>query len=120
MKKVLLIEDDLDTVAIVDIILQEEGFVVININWEIHVEEIAAIDPNMVIVDYLLPFMRGNDICAQIKSSPKTKDIPVILYSANYLASRVAKECNADAFMHKPLDINEFKELIKRLAVGKK
>lgn len=116
MKKVVVIEDDIDTINIVDIILRDEGFAVITINRDITIEEIALIKPNLVLVDYLLPFIMGNKLCAEIKNNPKTKTIPVILYSANVLAPKVAKECNADAFIPKPFDLDDFINVIKRVA----
>ena len=116
MKKVILVEDDSDTVGVVDIILQDAGFLVININRQLPVEEVAAIKPDLVIVDFLLPFGLGNELCAELKSHPKTKDIPVILYSANYLAPKVAEDCKADAFIPKPFDIDDFVNTVKMFA----
>jgi len=116
LKKVILVEDDVDTVYVVEIILNNAGYTVININRELPVEEIAAINPDLVIVDYLLPFTSGHTLCAEIKNHPKTKHIPVILYSANNLLPKVAHECKADAFIPKPFDIDYFVNVVQRLA----
>lgn len=117
MKKVLIVEDDADTIEIVETILNGAGYAVIKISREITVKEIAGIKPNLVILDYLLPYtFLGNELCAAIKDNPKTDGIPVILYSASNLAEGVAHKCKADGFLSKPFDLDHFISLVDTLA----
>lgn len=117
MKKILLIEDDLEVSFIVEFVLREAGYAVILINREILYTEIAAINPNLVILDYLLPYALGDELCKTLKSRPDTKHIPVLLYSASNFGPAVARECKADGFMPKPFDIDQLLGAVKKLAV---
>ena len=117
MKKILLIEDDVDTIDMVEIMLQGAGYAVIKINRLIDLKEITVINPNLIIIDFLLPYRLGNELCAEIKSDPGTKHIPVILYSASSLLRKVAEECRADAYIPKPFDLDHFLNEVSRLII---
>jgi DNA-binding response OmpR family regulator len=117
LKKILLIEDDVDTIDMVEIMLQGAGYAVIKINRLIVLGEIAEINPDLIILDFLLPYFLGNELCAEIKSAPATKHIPVILYSASNILRKVAEECNADAYIPKPFDLDHFLNEVNRLAL---
>jgi CheY-like chemotaxis protein len=116
LKKILVVEDDTDTLDIVETILHNAGYAVIKVNREITIEEIQSIRPNLVIVDFLLPHKMGNEICYEIKERPETKDIPVILFSASNLLPKVAHQCKADAFISKPFDTDHFIDVVNRVA----
>jgi DNA-binding response OmpR family regulator len=116
LKKVLIVEDDIDTIEIVEAILNRAGYAVIKINREITIREIAGIKPNLVILDYLLPYALGNELCLEIKANPKTESIPVILYSASNLAEGISRKCKADGFISKPFDLDHLVSLVDRLA----
>ena len=109
-------EDDADTIDIVETILNAAGYAVIKINREITIKEIAGINPNLVILDYLMPHKLGNELCLSIKDDPKTGNIPVILYSASNLDERVVRECKADEFVSKPFDLDHLLSLVDRMA----
>jgi two-component system response regulator VicR len=116
LKKILIVEDDADTLEIVEDILRSAGYAVIKINREITIEEISSIKPNLVIVDFFLPHRLGNEICNEIKETPETKHMPVILYSASNLSPKVIKACKADAFIPKPFYIDYFIDTVNLLA----
>ena len=101
----------------VEIMLQGAGYAVIKINRLIKPKEIAVINPNLIIIDFLLLYGLGNELCAEIKNDPGTQHIPVILYSASSLLPKVAEECHADAYISKPFDLNYFLNEVNRLAL---
>ena len=112
-----MIEDDADTIDIIEFMLQDAGFAVIKINRMVFSKEIAVINPNLIVLDYLLPHALGNELCVTIKNGEGTKHIPVLLYSASNLGPQIANECKADAFIAKPFDIEHFMEVVHRLAL---
>lgn len=118
MKKILVVEDDADTLEVVEFALKDAGFAVIKINREISMAEIAGINPNLVLLDYLLPYAMGNELCSQIKCHPQTKHIPVILYSASSVGKRVADECGADGYIPKPFDLDQLVQMIGQLSLS--
>ena len=117
LKKILIIEDDVDTIELVEAILNFAGYAVIKVSREISIKEIAGINPSLAILDYLMPYASGNELCLQMKTSPETSHIPVILYSASVYGSKIAEDCKADAFVAKPFDLDSLLELVNRLAL---
>lgn len=117
MKKILLIEDDVDTLDLVELILRGEGYVVIKANREVSLKEIISLKPDLAILDFLLPFGLGTEICQQIKSNPATKSIPVILYSASSNLKDLALGCHADASLEKPFDIDDLVKMVGEIAL---
>jgi DNA-binding response OmpR family regulator len=63
--------------------------------------------PQLILLDVFLSGIDGIDICNTLKSTPETKDIPVIMISAHTNFKEVKKFCRADDFMSKPFDANE-------------
>jgi DNA-binding response OmpR family regulator len=117
LKKILIAEDDADTMEIVETILNLSGYAVIKINREITLKEVAGINPDLAVLDYLLPHTLGSELCLQIKSHPETRHIPIILYSASNVSEKVRQESKADAYLHKPFDLEEFVKLVDKLAL---
>ncbi|MDO3628589.1 response regulator transcription factor [Mucilaginibacter sp. BT774] len=115
MKKILIVEDDVDTLDLMETILHGQGYAVIKVKREITIREIGGIHPDLVILDFMLPFGPGTDICAAIKSNEMTKDIPVIMYSASSGIGELAGENGADAYLDKPFDVQELIEMVNRL-----
>jgi len=64
--------------------------------------------PDMVILDIMLPDGNGLDICNTLKRNIKTHDIPVMMMSANNHLNAVKAKCDAEDFINKPFDLNDF------------
>jgi DNA-binding response OmpR family regulator len=84
----------------------------IGVNRDITIEEIASIKPELLIIDYWLPFGLGTTICAKVKAHDQTKHIPVIMYSANNDIREIALSHGADAYIAKPFDLDELSCLV--------
>jgi DNA-binding response OmpR family regulator len=109
----VIIEDDVDTLDMMEFILRDNGYAVIKANRLVSIEEFISIMPDLAILDVMLPYASGNDLCLEIKSNPKSRQIPVILYSANSNLKRLAKESLADAYLEKPFDLIKLLEMVK-------
>jgi DNA-binding response OmpR family regulator len=115
MKTILVVEDDLDIIDIVELILTVNGYAVIAISKKITTREIAELSPDLVLVDFLLPFGLGDQLCLAIKNYELTKHIPVILYSASSNLAQIVRGCKADAYITKPFDMDDLLSEIKML-----
>src|ERR1700761_2197733 len=115
MKKILIVEDDADTLDLMEAVLQQQGYAVIKVKREITWEEIAGIKPDLAIIDYMLPFGLGTEICLQIKSHDQTKSTPVLMYSANNGIEALARKNGADAYIPKPFDLENLNAIIGQL-----
>jgi DNA-binding response OmpR family regulator len=115
VKKILIVEDDIDTVEIVRYLLEDGGYAVVKIERSMSVNEVAEINPDLAVIDFLLPQGLGDELCLKIKTNAATKHIPVILYSASIALEKIVSNCKADAYIAKPFDVDFFMSEIKRL-----
>lgn len=81
-KKILIIEDDQFLAGIVSKEVEKQGGKMIHINnGEVAVDTIKKEGPDAILLDIMLPGMSGLDTLEKIKSDPKMKNIPVIIFS---------------------------------------
>lgn len=113
--KILVIEDNPDILYIMDYLLIDGGYEVVSESDSASIERLDEIKPNLIILDELLTDVRGSELCTRVKSSDETGHIPVMLISAHPNIKTFAEACNADAYMEKPFEIEEFLDLIRQL-----
>lgn len=111
MKRILVVDDDIDILTVVQLVLESNGFEVIAISdWKQIYPQIDAFKPDLILLDVSLGTQDGRNICKQLKSSNETRHISVILFSANHNVEKSVSECLADSFISKPFDINNLIE----------
>lgn len=73
--------------------------------------------PDVVLLDLHLPDMSGGEILRRLREDPRTNDIPVIVISADATPSQIRKLLaeGADAYLTKPLDVQRFLQLVKKM-----
>lgn len=117
MKNLLIIEEDTDAREMMVFMFENNGYNVLQAGKEISVEETAQLNPNLIIVGYQLGDTPGNDICLRLKGNELTQPIPVILYSATSTVEKISKGSSADAYVAKPLELEDFIWLVSRMAL---
>jgi DNA-binding response OmpR family regulator len=107
--KILLIEDELDLAEVTKMRLKSSGYNVMHvINSESAVTLLQKELPNLILLDLLLPGIRGEEFCKQLKSDDRLKTIPVILFTASASdLAKVSKEIGADDYIMKPFEHEE-------------
>lgn len=81
-KKVLLVEDDSFIASSILAALEQGGFdTVLAPNGEQALASLAERIPDIVLLDLILPQMSGFDILKHIKEDPKTRQVPVVIFS---------------------------------------
>jgi len=81
--------------------------------------KIHRYNPDAVVIELMLPIMDGFQVCNRIKNDPKTRDIPVVVFTM-LLAQERALKAGADAFLMKPLQKDVFMRTVMSLIHGKK
>ncbi len=109
MPKILVVDDDKDLLEIIHSLLTKKGFdVEVDTNWEEGFTKIESFQPQLILLDVFLSGIDGLDICKQLKSNPKTQDIPIIIFSGYpRVAETIIYEYGADDFIAKPFEVND-------------
>lgn len=115
MSKILVIEDDKEILAVMELILIELGYIVEGSADGAVLKDINSIRPDLIILDDRLGGEKGSDLCVKLKSDPDTSAIPVILFTADINGEEIADHINADAFVAKPFDIDDLSAVIDKL-----
>jgi DNA-binding response OmpR family regulator len=70
--------------------------------------------PDLILLDIMMPKMKGRDVCARLKANPKTAHIPVIFLTALGLADHIkaGMDLGAEDYIVKPFEPAELKERI--------
>ncbi len=114
--KVLVIEDEPDILEVIQYNLEREGHKVIACrNGEQGLSRIRTDDPDLVILDLMLPGMDGVEVCRQVKSDPVTRAIPLIMVTAKGEESDVVLGLGlgADDYITKPFSPRELVARVK-------
>lgn len=105
--RVLVVDDIVTNVKLLDAKLTAEYFEVVTAySGTEALSKIEENEPDIVLLDVMMPGMDGFEVCRRIKSNPKTAHIPVIMVTAlDQSSDRVAGiEAGADDFLTKPVD----------------
>ncbi|RZL45665.1 MAG: response regulator [Pedobacter sp.] len=110
MKKcIYVVEDNAAIRDMIEFLLIEEEYEVKACpNTSDFWEQMQQHKPDMVVLDVMLPDGNGLDICAKLKHNVKTYDIPVMMMSAGNQLSQMKSKCDAEDFINKPFDLNDF------------
>ncbi|HZN39719.1 MAG TPA: response regulator [Planctomycetota bacterium] len=114
--KILLIEDEPDILEVIQYNLEREGHKVVACrNGEQGLSRIRTDNPDLVILDIMLPGMDGVEVCRQVKSDPITRSIPVIMVTAKSEESDVVLGLGigADDYISKPFSPRELVARVK-------
>src|SRR5262245_25398491 len=84
--RVLLIEDDEVTRAVIHQILSQDGWTIDQAeNGRIGLERLAAAVPDVIVLDLMMPEMDGFEFLAELRSRPDLRDVPVLVVTAKDL-----------------------------------
>ena len=114
-KKVLVVDDTRDILLVVGKRLESWGYEPLTAaSGEDGLRLAEEQVPDLVLLDIMMPKMKGRDVCARLKANPKTAHIPVIFLTALGLADHIMAGMNlgAEDYIVKPFEPAELKERI--------
>jgi len=115
MNKILVVDDDLDILALVKIALSINNFSVEAISrWEEITDTIRNFQPDLVLLDVSLGGADGRNICKDLKHTDDTKHLPVVLFSANAEMGNYLEECKANDFIAKPFELSHLVKTLRQ------
>ncbi len=109
-KRVLVVDDEPDIVELVSYNLKKEGFEVSSASdGDLALARIKKADFDFLILDLMLPGVRGMELCRILRNNPETRHIPVIMLTAKgeEIDRIIGLEAGADDYMTKPFSPRE-------------
>ncbi len=116
--RILLVDDEPSIVKMVSKRLEVEGFeVLMAMEGEEGLTKARAEQPDLIILDLMLPKLNGYEVCTMLKQDPRYQKIPVILFTARAQEKdeKLGMECGADAYVRKPFRAPELLEKVRGL-----
>jgi CheY-like chemotaxis protein len=110
MKRVLVVEDNMDTYELVRFILEKNGYeTFLAMNGRDGVNAAIKQKPDLIIMDMAMPEMDGWTATSMIKKDPRTLAIPLIALTAHALPGdrQRAMDAGCDEYITKPMDLIE-------------
>jgi two-component system alkaline phosphatase synthesis response regulator PhoP len=120
MKKILLVDDDVEFCEATKLLLDSRGYeVILAHDGKAGLDKAQAEKPDLVILDVMMPEMNRYDVCVVLKADEELKKIPVILLTAvdkalfqTTYTKVMGCMTEADDYIPKPV---EPEELVKRM-----
>jgi DNA-binding response OmpR family regulator len=113
--KVLVIDDESEITDIVDAFLTEAGYQVMVENAPQNAVEIAKnFNPNVILLDIMMPNIDGYDICEALKKDPNLVSTPVIFLTGKDRSDDMGRSFKAggDMFIKKPFSCERLLEIV--------
>ena len=110
MDRILVVDDEPDTVNLTRMILEKEGYGVTSATNGVEALRMLELQSSdLVLLDLVMPGKSGLEVCQIIKSQPKTKNIPVIMFTAlgREVDKKLSREAGAEAHFTKPFTKEE-------------
>lgn len=115
-KRILVIDDDKQTRYLTQKLLESEGYETINTASSLQAEElIEAFNPDLVLLDVIIPERTGYDVCESLRKSQKYANLPILMMTGLNDSESIEKAYKSGAtdFITKPLKLALLKHRIR-------
>ncbi|OGW43490.1 MAG: hypothetical protein A2Y66_02875 [Nitrospirae bacterium RBG_13_41_22] len=116
--KILIVDDAMDTVELLRKRFRSEGYDTAEAyNGEEGLMKVTEYNPDLIILDVMMPKIDGYEVCQRLKSDENTKFIPILMLTAKGEVEHKVKGLNigADDYLAKPFDYKELSARIRSL-----
>jgi CheY-like chemotaxis protein len=116
-KKILVVEDNADTLEVMSALLRMEGYVVVTAeNGQEGIDVANSEQPHLIITDINMPVLCGTDMIKILRKSPQFRDTPIIAVTAYGMdGAASARQAGADKVLVKPVEYDLFRDYIRSL-----
>lgn len=118
MARILIVDDDKGTTALLEQIMRSEGYEPTSVNESNKAMDVAsAIDPDLIILDLMMPEPTGFQLCRMFRENRNFLFTPIVIVTAlDDSDSRVvAYGAGADDYLTKPIHVEELTAIVKAL-----
>ena len=116
--RILIVDDERLNRELLEVLLAPEGYVLLTASsGEEALAVIAEQQPDLILLDVLMPGLDGYEVTARIKSDPSTTNIPVVMVTAldDVNARMLGLSAGAEEFLSKPVDRVELRVRVRNL-----
>lgn len=116
--KILIVDDEPNIVISLEFLMQQSGYeVAIARDGEEALAQMAAFQPDLVLLDVMLPLRNGFEVCQEIRENKAWNRVKVIMLSAKGRDFEISKglALGADAYVTKPFSTKELIAEVQRL-----
>lgn len=120
--KILIVEDEPHIVEAVRFLFQREGWeCTVEADGALAVDTVSSSDPDLIILDHMLPNKSGIDIVKELRQSESSRDVPILMLTAKGQARdrQMAQLAGVSSFMTKPFANGELVEEARHLLADK-
>ncbi len=112
----MVVDDEVDLVKTIQFALEAEGYqVLVSYNGEDALNQSRKENPDLILLDLMLPKLDGYKVCRLLKFDEQYKHIPIVMLTAKTQQKDrlLGMETGADEYITKPFDMGELMEKIK-------
>lgn len=120
--KILIVDDAEDTVELLKKRFQAEGYDTAEAyNGEEGLQKVSEFNPDLIVLDIMMPKIDGYEVCQRLKADESTKYIPVLMLTAKGEVEHKVKglDIGADDYLSKPFDYKELSARVRSLLSSK-
>lgn len=118
-KRVLIVDDDKTIAELMELALLQDGYSARKTIQPLRFfDEVREFQPDLILLDLMMPYLDGSDELRLLALDPATSDIPVIMVTADVDAKRPERAAEYQAMgvklvITKPVDLNYILQLIR-------
>ena len=118
MAKILVVDDDIHATTLFKTLLTAKGFEAVVVNDSSTAVEITkSTNPDLIILDLMMPEPNGFEVCKTLRADTKFSQIPIVIFTAmgDNESRDAAFEAGADEFLTKPFRVEDLMNRIRSL-----
>lgn len=117
-KRIMIVDDDADTLALMEKILSNEGFELVKVSNATEVGlKAAQMSPDLILLDFLMPEINGFEVSKALRENEMTRSIPIMAVTCLNKERDIERifECGADEYLAKPFKVDGLLEKVRDL-----
>ena len=117
-KKILIVDDEPNIVISLEFLMRREGFeVLVARDGEEALRNIKEQQPDLVLLDVMMPKVNGFDVCKQVRNDPALAGMRIIMLTAKGREAEIAKglALGADGYITKPFSTRDLAVQVRNL-----